>query len=63
MATLPSEPSGAIILDGGALAKNVYWRVAGKTTIEAGITVYGNIFSWQQVNVLAGANITADCSL
>ena len=51
-------PSGAIILEGGALAKNVYWRVSGITTIEAGIIFYGNVFSWAQINVLAGAQIT-----
>jgi hypothetical protein len=51
-------PSGGIILDNGALAKNVYFRVAGITTIEAGIIAYGNIFSYAQVNMLAGASIT-----
>jgi hypothetical protein len=51
-------PSGAIILDGGALAKNVYFRSGGITTIEAGVIAYGNIFAKSQVNALAGANIT-----
>jgi hypothetical protein len=49
---------GNIILDNGALAKNVYFRVAGITVLGAGTTFYGNVFSWQQVNVLAGAIIT-----
>jgi hypothetical protein len=51
-------PSGAVILEGLAQAKNVYWRVAGVTTIEAGRSVYGNVFSWQQINVDANAAIT-----
>jgi acetylglutamate kinase len=51
-------PSGGIILDNGALARNVYFRAAGITTIEAGIIAYGNIFSYAQVNMLAGASIT-----
>jgi hypothetical protein len=51
-------PGGSISLDNGALAKNVYWRVAGVTTIGPGTLFKGNVFAWQQVNVLAGANIT-----
>jgi hypothetical protein len=51
-------PSGGIVLDNLAQAKNVYFRVAGITTIEAGAIAYGNIFSWQQVNLLAGASMT-----
>jgi hypothetical protein len=56
--TLTTGPSGSIILDNGALAKNVYWRTAGITTIAAGTTFYGNVFDFTQVNVLAGANVT-----
>ena len=48
---------GNILLENGALAKNVYFRVAGITVIGSA-SFYGNVFSWQQVNVLAGANIT-----
>jgi hypothetical protein len=51
-------PGGNIVLEGGALAKNVYWRVAGRTTIGASTAFYGSVFAWQQVNVLAGASIT-----
>ena len=51
-------PSGAIILENGAQAGNVYWRTADVTYIEAGITFYGNVFAWSQVNVLAGADVT-----
>ena len=51
-------PSGAIILDNGALAKNVYFRTGGSTTIEAGKSFSGNVFAWSQVNVLSGANVT-----
>ncbi|MCX6702495.1 MAG: ice-binding family protein [Candidatus Wolfebacteria bacterium] len=52
-------PGGNIdFVDGIGQAKNVYWRVAGVTTIGAGTTFYGNVFNWAQVNVLAGAHIT-----
>jgi len=56
--TLTTGPSGSIILDNGALAKNVYWRSAGITTIAAGTFFKGNVFAATQVNVLAGANVT-----
>ncbi|MBU0729645.1 MAG: DUF3494 domain-containing protein, partial [Proteobacteria bacterium] len=51
-------PSGAIILDNNAQARNVYFRTGGATAIEAGTSFYGNVFAWSQVNVLAGASIT-----
>jgi hypothetical protein len=56
--TLTTGASGSIVLDNGALAKNVYFRTAGVTTIAAGTTFYGNVFAKTQVNVLAGANVT-----
>jgi hypothetical protein len=56
--TLTTGPTGNIILDNGALAKNVYWRTAGITTIAAGTSFKGNVFAGTQVNVLAGANVT-----
>jgi hypothetical protein len=56
--TLTTGASGSIILDNGALAKNVYFRTAGITTIAAGSTFYGNVFAASQINVLAGANVT-----
>lgn len=51
-------PSGAIILQNGAQAKNVYFVTGGKTVIEAGRSVYGNIFSFEQINLLDSATIT-----
>lgn len=56
--TLTTGATGSIILDNGALAKNVYWRTSGITTIAAGTTFYGNVFAATQINVLSGANIT-----
>ncbi len=50
-------PSGSIILDNGAQAKNVYFRTGGETSIEAGISFYGNVFAWKQVNVLDSSNV------
>lgn len=52
-------PGGSIAFVGGVgSAKNVYWRVAGVTTIGAGTTFYGNVFNYANVDVLANANIT-----
>ncbi|HEX5709923.1 MAG TPA: ice-binding family protein [Sulfuricurvum sp.] len=52
-------PGGSIDFVGGVgSAKNVYWRVAGVTTIGANTTFYGNVFAHANVDVLAGANIT-----
>lgn len=56
--TLTTGASGSIILDNGALAKNVYWRTGNDTTIAASTTFFGNVFSTAQVVVLSGANIT-----
>lgn len=55
---LTTGATGNIFLDNGAQAKNVYWRVAGITTIAAGTNFSGNVVNWAQVNVLAGANVT-----
>lgn len=51
-------PGGSIILDGGALAKNVFFRTGGITTIGAGTIFYGNVFAASQINVNSGADIT-----
>jgi hypothetical protein len=51
-------PGGSIVLQNGALAKNVYWRIAGITSIGTGTIFKGNVFSYEQVNALTGANIT-----
>lgn len=51
-------PGGSIILTGGALAKNVYWRTAGITTIAANTAFKGTVVATTQVNVLSGAAIT-----
>ena len=51
-------PGGNIILTNSALPENVYWRVAGVTAIGAGTTFQGNVFGWEQVNVLDGADVT-----
>ena len=55
---LTTLAAGSIVLDNLAQAKNVFWRTSGITTIAAGTTFYGNVFAFEQVNVLAGANIT-----
>jgi len=51
-------PGGNIILENGALARNVFWRSGGITVIGQGTNFYGNVFAATQVNLLAGANVT-----
>ncbi|MFC1953468.1 ice-binding family protein [Chloroflexota bacterium] len=55
---LTTGATGSIYLDNGAQPKNVYWRVGGVTAIASGSTFYGNVFSWAQINVLDGVQIT-----
>ncbi len=50
-------PGGNIILAGGALSKNVYWRTAGTTIVGTNTTFRGNVFAWPQVNVTTGATV------
>jgi hypothetical protein len=52
-------PGGDIDLIGGALAKNVFWRTAGVTTIGTNKIFQGNVFSWPQVNVRTDAAVTS----
>jgi hypothetical protein len=51
-------PGGNIVLQNGALAKNVFWRTAGKTTLGTNTIFQGNVFSWPEVNVLTDAAVT-----
>jgi hypothetical protein len=51
-------PGGSMAIIGNGQAKNVFWRVAGTTTIGAGTTFYGNVLDYATVNLLAGANVT-----
>jgi hypothetical protein len=51
-------PYGNVILQNGARAGNVYWRVAGNVAVGANTTFSGNIFAWAQVNALSEAQIT-----
>ncbi len=59
LSTIGPAPSGNIVFVGGVgSAKNVYWRVAGATSIAANSTFIGNIFDQGTIAVLAGANVT-----
>jgi hypothetical protein len=46
-----------INLNGGVLAKNVFWQVAGQTTINAGAHFEGIILSKTAINFLTGASM------
>lgn len=51
-------PGGSMTFVGGVgQAKNVFWRVAGTTTIGAGTTFYGNVLDYLTINVNSGANV------
>jgi preprotein translocase subunit SecB len=57
--TVGAAPNGNIAFVGGiGSAKNVYWRVAGNTAIDANSTFIGNIFDSATIAVGTGANIT-----
>ena len=50
--------SGAIItLSGGVQAKNIFWQVAGQTTLEAGSNFKGNILTATLVEMKTGATL------
>jgi uncharacterized repeat protein (TIGR02543 family) len=56
---LTTGATGNISFVGGiGSANNVYWRVAGTTTIAAGTTFYGNVLDNVTIAVNAGATIT-----
>jgi hypothetical protein len=46
-----------VILGGSAQAKNIFWAVAGATTIFPGFTVYGNILDWTSIAMQSGATL------
>jgi hypothetical protein len=57
--TTAGAAAGSIDFVGGVgQAKNVFWRVAGITTIGAGSTFLGNVYGYANVNVLSAAIIT-----
>jgi hypothetical protein len=51
--TLDISANKKVILSGGALAKNVFWAVAGTTTLEAGSTFEGNILAGPGASTIA----------
>src|SRR5208282_2374906 len=46
-----------VILSGGAQAKNVYWVVAGQTTLGTGSVFYGNILDQTAIVLNTGATL------
>ena len=56
--TLTVHAGVQIILSGGALASNVYWVVAGDTTLEAGSIMVGNILDASYIAMQSEASIT-----
>ena len=59
LTTIGAAPNGNIAFVGGVgSAKNVYWRIAGATSIAANSIFIGNVFDQATVAVLAGANVS-----
>jgi len=56
--TLTVHAGVQIILSGGALASNVYWVVAGDTTLEAGSIMIGNILDASYIAMQSEESIT-----
>jgi|GEM_PF-255735 len=55
--TLDISSGQHIILSGGAQPKNVYWVVAGKTTLETGSVFYGTILDQTAIVLNTGATL------
>jgi hypothetical protein len=55
--TLDISPGKNVILINGAQAKNIFWQVAGKTTIETTAVFNGNILDKTQVTMKTGARL------
>jgi hypothetical protein len=55
--TLKISSGKKVILNGGAQAKNIFWQVAGATTIGTGATINGNILDKTNIAIQTGATI------
>ena len=53
--TLTTSSATKVILAGGAQAKNVFWQVAGATTLGTGSTFNGNILDKKNIALRTGA--------
>ncbi|MGC9610865.1 MAG: ice-binding family protein [Minisyncoccia bacterium] len=56
--TLGIDANKKIILAGGALPQNVFWRVAGAVTLKPGSHFEGNILAQTNIAMQAGATLT-----
>jgi len=54
---LTTSPSTSVILSGGARASNVYWQVAGQTTLGAASVFNGNILDQSAIVLNSGATL------
>ncbi len=55
--TLKMSPAVRITLSGGALAKNIFWQVAGAVTLGTTSHFEGNILGQTAINLQTGASI------
>ena len=55
--TLTTASNAAVTLIGGALARNVYWKVASSATLGSGTAFKGNIVALQSVTLNTGATL------
>jgi len=56
--TLTTTPGRAVILAGGALARNVYWQVGTSATIGTTSAFVGTILADQAITLNTGATLT-----
>jgi len=55
--TLKIDPGKKVILSGGALPKNIFWQVAGKTTLGTTAVLKGNILCKTAIVLKTGARL------
>jgi len=56
--TLSISPGKQVILSGGARAKNIFWQVAGQTTLGTTSKFNGNILDQTAIVIQTGATLT-----
>ena len=54
---LTTAPSAAVVLTGGALARNVYWQVGSSATLDTGTSFVGTIIALQDLTMNTGATL------
>ena len=56
--TLVTAPGAAVVLTGGAQAKNVFWQVGSSATLDTNTAFYGTIIALASVTMNNGTSLT-----